>query len=206
VSEPRQVVPGIWHWTARHEGIGLDVSSYYVEPARAVIDPMVPGTGLGWFSGREVERALLTNRHHYRHSDRFAAELGCSVHCPRPGLHEFEGTDRRVEGFGFGDEVAPGVTAHEVGAICPDESALHIRTASGALACADGVIRMGDGPLAFVPDDLLGDDPGAVKAGLRDAYGRLADLEFDALLLAHGAPVATNAESALRDFAGWTEG
>ena len=80
----------------------------------------------------------------------------------------------------------------EVGAICPDECALHIAAGPGVLACADGVVRWREGdPLGFVPDGLLGDDPEAVKDGLRAAYARIADeLDFDALLLAHGGPVA----------------
>ena len=37
-----EIIPGVWHWTAFHEGIGSDVSSYYVERAAALIDPMLP--------------------------------------------------------------------------------------------------------------------------------------------------------------------
>ena len=91
----------------------------------------------------------------------------------------------------------------EVGAICPDECALYIADAPGTLACADGVVRWREGdPLGFVPDDLLGDDPEGVKAGLRAAYARIADeLEFEALLLAHGGPMATGGRQALAAFA-----
>jgi hypothetical protein len=53
-----------------------------------------------------------------------------------------------------------------------------------------------------VPDDLLGDDPEGVKAGLRAAYARIAEeLEFEALLLAHGGPMATGGRQALAAFA-----
>ena len=91
----------------------------------------------------------------------------------------------------------------EVGAICPDECALHIVAAPGTLACADGVVRWHEGdPLGFVPDDLLGDDPEDVKAGLRAAYARIAgELEFEALLLAHGGPIASGGREALATFA-----
>jgi hypothetical protein len=197
----REIAPGIWHWTALHEGIGLDVSSYYVEPAQALIDPMVPAEGLEWFADRRISRILLTNRHHYRHCDRFVEALGATVHCSLPGLHEFEGSGRNVEAFAFGDEVAPGITALEVGAICPDESALHIRLGSGALACADGVVRFGESGLGFVPDQFMGEDAETVKRGLRDAYARMLELEFDALLLAHGDPLVGGGKAALRDFA-----
>jgi hypothetical protein len=67
------------------------------------------------------------------------------------------------------------------------------------LSVADGVISY-DG-LRFVPDHYLGDDPEGVKRGLRDAYRRLCDLEFDALLVAHGDPIPKGARAQLREFA-----
>lgn len=199
----QELAPGIFHWSAFHEGIRKTVHSCYVPGARALIDPMEPAEGLDWFSGRETpERILLTNRHHYRHSARFVERFGCSVHCHSAGLHEFD-DGREVEGFEFGDELAPGITAHEVASICPEESALHIAAGPGALAVADGVVRWNDGdPLDFVPDGLLGDDADQVKEGLRSAYRRLAEeLDFDLLLMAHGDPVVGGGSDTLRAFA-----
>ena len=52
--------------------------------------------------------------------------------------------------------------------------------------------------LTFVPDSLM-DDPEKTRTGLRAAYRRLLDeLEFDHLLLAHGAPVLGTAKAELR--------
>ena len=45
------------------------------------------------------------------------------------------------------------------------------------------------------------DDPEQTKRGLRNAYYRLLELDFDALLLAHGRPLASGGKQALRDFA-----
>lgn len=193
----QEILPGVWHWTAFHEGIRQPVSSHYVEAAGTLIDPMVPEEGVEWFNDRErpPERVLLSNRHHYRHSDRF----GLPVLCVSEGLHEFEGTDRVVEGFDFGDEPAPGIRALDVGAICPDDTALLIAAGEGALLFADGLIRMGD-RLAFVPDFLMGDDPEAVKMGLRESLERLLDQPFDHLLFAHGEPLIGGAKPALRGF------
>jgi glyoxylase-like metal-dependent hydrolase (beta-lactamase superfamily II) len=87
----------------------------------------------------------------------------------------------------------------EVGAICPDESALFIRDAR-ALVIADGIIRYG-GEMRFVSDGLIGDDPDSIKAGLREAYSRLLDLDFDSLLFAHGEPLIGGGKEALRRFA-----
>ena len=118
----------------------------------------------------------------------------------RAGLHEFA-DDRPVEPFDVGDELPGGLVVHEVGAICPDEVALHI-TEHEALAVADGAVRWEPGgPLVFVPDSLL-DDPEETKERLRAAYRRLAELEFRHLLLAHGEPFVGDGRDVLAAFAG----
>ena len=199
MTEIAEIAPGVLHWSALHPGIRQTVHSYYVEDARVVLDPMVPEGVLETLGDRgPPERILLTNRHHYRQSDRLVDEFECPVLCPEPGLHEFEGGPE-VRGFDFGDQVAPGIEALEVGAICPDESALLIHDA-GALVIADGIMRYG-GEMRFVPDSLLGEDPEGVKAGLRAAYSRLLERDFDNLLFAHGDPLIGGGREALRRFA-----
>jgi hypothetical protein len=194
-----EIGPGVWHWTARRESIGAEVSSYYLESERVLIDPMIPPEGLEWFERHGApEHAVLSNRHHDRDAWRLREAFGCTVHCIRNGLHEL---DRRgpVEAFDFGDELPGGIVVHEVDAICPDETALHIPR-HRALACADGVVRWRSGEvLGFVPDWLM-DDPKETKDGLRRAYRGLLDLEFELLLLAHGEPVVGHATDALRAF------
>jgi hypothetical protein len=196
----RELAPGLWHWTARRTSIGMDVSSYYLAAERVLIDPMVPPAGLGWFEGESApEHVLLTCRHHDRDAWRLHEAFGCTVHCIRNGLHELEGRGP-VEPFDFGDELPGGVIAHEVDAISPDETALHV-PAHSALACADGVVEWpGRDGLAFVPDGLM-DDPEQTKAGLRAAFTRLAALDFELLLLTHGQPVVGGGSDALREFA-----
>jgi hypothetical protein len=44
------------------------------------------------------------------------------------------------------------------------------------------------------------DEPEQTKAALRAAYERLLELDFDALLLAHGDPVEHGGKDALREF------
>jgi hypothetical protein len=197
----REILPGIFHWTAFHEGIGFDVSSYFVEGSATLIDPMLPPEGLAWFAERRrPERIVLTCRHHYRHSERFVEEFGISVHCNEAGLHEFEGGPK-VEGFKPGDTLAPGIAAVEVNVLSPDETALHLDVAGGAVALADGLVNWGGSELGFVPDELMGDDPVGVKRGLRAALKRIAaEQEFSSLLLAHGDPIVGDAREALARF------
>lgn len=198
MTEIAEILPGVLHWSARHPKIRQLVHSYYVVDAAAAIDPMVPeGVAEELRRRGPPQRVLLTNRHHYRQSDRLADAFACPVLCPKPGLHEFEGGPE-VEGYAYGDEVAPRITAHEVGAICPDDAALHIRVGPGALAFADAVIRW-EGELAFVPDFLI-DDPQRTKRGIVDSLRRLRELEFDVLLFAHGEPLVGGAREALAEF------
>jgi hypothetical protein len=197
----QEIGSGLWHWTGRHEHIRTDVSSHYLVAERVLIDPMIPPEGLEWFEQHGApEHLLLSNRHHDRHAWRLYDAFGSTVHCIRNGLYELEGRGP-VEPFDFGDELPGGVLVHEVDAICPDETALYL-PAHRALACADGVVRSrASDRLAFV-DDYLMDDPEQTKQGLRAAYRRLLELDFDVLLLAHGAPVVGGAKEALREFVG----
>jgi glyoxylase-like metal-dependent hydrolase (beta-lactamase superfamily II) len=193
----REIAPGVWHWTARHQHIGSDVSSYYLERERIALDPMIPAEGIEWFEEHgPPEHILLTNRHHDRHSWELNERFGTTVHCISNGIYELEGRGP-VDPFEFDDELPGGVQVHEVGAICPDETALHIPS-HHALACADGVIHYGQ-ELGFVPEHYM-DDPEGTKQGLRNAYARLLGLDFDILLVAHGTPWVGGAKEALRRF------
>lgn len=195
----REIATGLWHWTAPHPRIRIEVSSYYLAAERVLIDPLIPAEGLAWFEAHGTpEHVLMTNRHHDRDAWRLREAFGCAVHCIRNGLHELEGRGPAVP-FDFGDELPGGAIAHEVDAICPDETALHVPS-HRALACADGVVRWpGKSGLAFVPDEYM-DEPERTKAGLLAAYRRLLELDFDLLLLAHGEPAVGGAKEALRRF------
>src|SRR3954466_6159331 len=200
-----EIADGLFHWAAHYDRIGQDVHSHFHAPSGTLFDPMEPAEGLGWFerTGRIPRRILMSNRHHWRHIPRYVEAFGIPVLCHEAGLHEFA-DGREVEGFAFGDELAPGVRAHAVGVLTPEETAVHLEAGgTGALAFADAVVRGRSGELAFVSDRLLGDDPEAIKAGLRSAFARLAaELTFDALLMAHGEPQSRDGRSALAAFAG----
>ena len=189
----QEIAPGLLDWTAFRDTIGETVHSHYVAEPGVLIDPMPPD---GELPG-EPRLVVLTNRHHLRH----ATDYDCPIRCHEAGLHEFEGSDVAVEAFAFGDELAPGVRALEVAVLCPEETALHIAAGDGFLAFADAIVRDEDGDLAFVSDYLLGDDPEAVRTGLREAFARLLETEeFDGLLLAHGDPTPSGGRAELERF------
>lgn len=187
-----EILPGLWHWTAKHPRIGIEVSSHWLDDGGVAFDPLLPEDGLEWFRARPQApcAVLLSNRHHYRHAGAIADAFGCPVLAARPGMHEFE-AEQGVTPFDFGDELPGGVRAIEVGSICPDDTALYL-PAHRAVLFADGFVdgtphgeRTG---LGFVADALM-DDPAQTKAGLLEAARRiLAEVDFDHVLLAHGPP------------------
>jgi len=185
----KEILPGIFHWTQAHPKIKIEVSSYYLEPERVLIDPLIPVEGLDWFRASPPDNIVLTMRHHYRHCAEFAARFGSEIWCVEQGLHEFTNGEA-VRGFSFGATLPGSLVSIEIGHLCPDEGCLHLDRHGGCIFVGDGCIRRADGPLQFVPDQMLGDDPAAVKSGLRNAYARLLeDYSFAHLLLAHGLPI-----------------
>jgi hypothetical protein len=189
-----EILPGVLHWKTRHPEIGLDVSSYLLTESGIAIDPLLPeGQGADWL-GHDVRHVVVTICLHTRST----TDFGVPVRAPREGLHRWEGRDIDVAPFDDGDEVAPGVRALKVGAIAPDDYALHIDAGPGILAFGDAIIRYGE--IQFVPDHLIGDDPEGVKRQTIDVLQRLLDEPFDALLFAHGDPLPGGGKAALRDF------
>jgi hypothetical protein len=189
-----EVIPGILHWQARHPNIGVDVSSYLLTDTATVLDPILP-EGEGPESlGHPVERVILTVRHHTRS----AAQFGVPILVHRSGLHEFDESGLDVHGYESGEELAPGIAVLPFGRICPDDAVLKIDTGPGVLAFGDGLIYYGE--LGHPPDQYIGDDPEAVKADIVDGLVPLLDEEFDALLFAHGTPVASGGKQLLREF------
>jgi len=54
--EPREIRPGVLHWTAAHPKIRIEVSSYWLADAKVLLDPLLPTGGLAWLC--EVYRRL----------------------------------------------------------------------------------------------------------------------------------------------------
>jgi hypothetical protein len=204
MTTPKEIADGLFHWTAVHPAIHIRVSSYYLVPERVLLDPLLPSPGgLEWLRKHgPPEHIVLTNRLHSRHSAKLVAELGCTVYCNRAGIEHIP-RELAARPFVGGDELPGGLRAVQIGGICPDESALLLPRVRAA-AVADGVIREGDGPLSFVADEIMVDDvkdAARVKRELRAAYRKLAEHDFDHLLLAHGLPWLESGREALRVFA-----
>jgi hypothetical protein len=90
----------------------------------------------------------------------------------------------------------------ELGSICAEETTLLLDVADNCvLSFGDGLTREEDGSLVFMRDELLGDKPQSVRAGLHRNLRRILDEEdFDALLFAHSEPVLRGGWALLSDF------
>lgn len=195
-----EIVPGILHWTAHRETIDQTVHSHLHVRSGAVFDPLFPpGAGPDALAQAALPSVvLLSNRHHLRDAPRVAEAFGCDIRVHETGLHEFDG---EVGSFAYGEEVVDGVTALELGVLTPEDTVFHLEAGDGALLFADGLLHA-DGKLGLMPDDLLGDDPDAVRGGLLRRLAEIAERDdFDTLLFAHGAPIPNGGRDVLRAFA-----
>lgn len=197
-----EILPGLWHWTTPNPSIhGHLVSSYWLDDAGVLIDPLVPEhAGIAWFEARPTPpRAIvLCNRHHYRDSGRIREHFGCTVHVPNAGLHAF-GDDRPATGYEPGDALPGGLAAFVIDSLSPDENGLLLSSA-GAMFVGDTIVRSATNPqsiIGWVPDAFM-DDPAQTKEGLLQAFNRaLAYHDFEHLLLAHGLPLIGNGRAEL---------
>jgi len=197
-----EILPGVFHWTTFHGGIGDWVHSYLITATdpQILIDPRAPKEGLKIIARVGRPRViLLTNRLHYRHSGRFARAFGAKIFAHRAGRHAFGPRRHKVHLFEHGIQLPGGVLALKVGAICPEETAFYFKLHGGIISLADALIRVRN-RLQFVPDELMGEDPERVKRGLGQALGQLLSLPFNHILLAHGDPILRKGKKELRNF------
>jgi hypothetical protein len=192
-----EIIEGVFHWKATHPNTESAAGCHFVPGSRTAIDPLLPHEGIEWFEQYGVERVVLSTRHHLRHAPEIAERFNCSILCHESGLHEFE-DGPAVEGFAFGDRLATDVVALEMDSISPDDTVLRIEQGGGALLFADSVVNRGS--LGFVSDELIGDDPEAVKARIRERCTALLDERFEHLLFAHGDPLVGGGRPALQAF------
>jgi glyoxylase-like metal-dependent hydrolase (beta-lactamase superfamily II) len=192
-----EIVEGVFHWKAVHPNTHSEAGCHFVADSGTAIDPLLPDEGIEWFDGRGVERIVLSTRHHLRHAPEIAERFDCPILCHESGLGEFE-DGPAVEGFAFGERLAGDVVALEMNSISPDDTVLRIEQSGGALLFADSVVNRGS--LGFVSDELIGDDPEAVKAKVRERCRALLDERFEHLLFAHGDPLVGGGRPALQAF------
>lgn len=195
-----EISPGLAQWSAFHPGIERLVYSHFELGSGTLIDPMEPDEGLEAVAELATPTTIvLTNRHHYRDSDRYVERFGCPVLCHEAGLDHFAG-ERQVRGFRFDEQLTKDIRALELASICAEETTFLLDAEECALCFGDGLTRDENGALAFMPDALLGEDPERVRAGLSRNLKRMFEEDFNGLLFAHAEPVLDGGRALLGDF------
>jgi hypothetical protein len=198
----KEILPGVYHWSTYHPGIGAVVHSYLIAATdcTVILDPRVPHEALNIL--KPLARPchiLLTNRLHYRHSGRFARAFQAKIWAHQAGRKAFGPKRHRVHLFQHGAHLPGNIQALKIGSLCPEETAFFIPLHGGIVSIGDAVIREGNN-LGFVPDFLMGEDPETVKRGMIQALRRLLRYNFDHLLFAHGKPWIGGGKKTLRKF------
>jgi glyoxylase-like metal-dependent hydrolase (beta-lactamase superfamily II) len=190
----REILPGMltWPWfSARH---GYDFNGWLVRhpDGNLCIDPVeMPDEVLEELASEGVARVLLTNRNHFRSSMRVRERTGAriAVHAADAAFVRKNETEVDHE-LRPGERVGPFVIVDAHGK-SPGEVALHWPERR-ILVVGDACVGKPPGECALLPDKVLDD-----KAALIQSLRKLAQLEFDALLMGDGAPILEGGRAAL---------
>jgi len=197
MSEPQEiadraeiVVPGLWHWRISNSAIGGAISSSHavaagdgcvlVDPVR--LEPMTLPPPLA---------IVLTATTHQRSSWRYRDELGIEVWLPEDARAGDEEPDLR---YAEGDVLPGGLLAFRTPGPEQAHYSFLLEREPGVLFCSDLLLNDGDRHLAFVPPEFH-EDPDETRRSVE----KLLDLPFAILCLDHGAPIADDPKSAIRD-------
>jgi glyoxylase-like metal-dependent hydrolase (beta-lactamase superfamily II) len=192
----RELLPGVLTWPWFSARFGYDFHGFLVRhpDGNLAIDPVEPtDEDLAELAREGVARILLTNRNHYRAAARVREHTGARV-----AVHSADAAFVRDKGVPVddalvpGDRVGPFVIVAATGK-SPGEVALHWPERR-LLLVGDACVGNPAGSLSLLPDAVMDAPP-----ELRRTLTRIAaDVDFDTLLLADGAPILTGARAALQ--------
>lgn len=195
-SSVEEVVPNVWHWRVRDERIGggwgcshavvLGAGGVLIDPHRLDDEPFAR---LG-----PITAIVLTTSSHQRAAWSLRRELGVPVYLPAAAREVDEEPDER---YAEGDALPAGLQAVFTPGAGTTQHSLLLRRDAGVLFTPDLFVRVPKGPLEWVPFEYMHDPEEAKRSA-----ARLLELEFDALCMAHGAPVASGARETLRALVG----
>jgi hypothetical protein len=186
-----EVVPGVWHWRVHDDRIDFLSAAHALAAADGVvlIDPLPLAVealaGLG-----AMHAIVLTSGSHQRSAWRFRRELGVPVHAPALSRTLEEEPDIR---YGDGDLLPGGLRAVFTPGAGTTQHTL-LRETAPAVAFVSDLFARGPGePLVLVPARYMHD-----PAEARRSAGKLLELPFSILCVAHGVPVVDDPKAAIR--------
>jgi len=190
----REILEGIFTWPWFSQRNGYDFNGYLVRLAggNLCVDPVeMTAEVLDEIERVGVQRIVLTNRNHFRASMKVKERTGAPI-----AIHPADAAFAREKGTRIDEELRAGQRVGPLEVVpaagkSPGEVALHWPERR-ILFVGDACVGKPPGACALLPDAVIDDKPRLV-ASLR----ALAALEFDALLLADGAPILTGGRAAL---------
>jgi len=198
-----EFLPGVFTWPQFSERHGYDFNGWLVRDAagNVCIDPVEPTDAVLADLVREgVARILITNRNHFRAAARVkeATAARIAAHPADSGFIRKNGVPVD-DALWAGQHVGPFTVVAAPGK-SPGEIALYWAERR-ILVVGDACVGKPPGALALLPEKVIDDLP-----TLRHSLRRLARLDFEALLLGDGAPLATGGRQALSALVGGFEG
>jgi glyoxylase-like metal-dependent hydrolase (beta-lactamase superfamily II) len=189
-----QIVPDVFTWTWFSERHGYDFNGHLIRSpgGNLCVDPAEMSDAiLDELDAVGVRRILLTNRNHFRAAAKLAERTNARVaaHPADAGFIADNGVTVD-DSLTVGQTVGP-FTVVDAHGKSPGEVALHW-AARKILLVGDACVGNPPGACALLPEKVM-DDPAALRASLR----RLAELDFDTLLVGDGASIVGGAKAAL---------
>ncbi|MFL5309844.1 MAG: hypothetical protein ACJ79H_05250 [Myxococcales bacterium] len=190
----REILPGVLTWPWFSERQGYDFNGYLLRlpGGNLCVDPVeMPREVLEEIAEGGVQRIVLTNRNHFRASMKVKERTGAPI-----AIHPADAAFARAKGTAVDEELRPGQRLGPVEVVAapgksPGELALYWPERR-ALLVGDACVGKPPGSCGLLPDAVIEDKP-----RLLDSLRTLAQLDFDALLLADGAPIVSGGRAAL---------
>ncbi len=192
----KEIIPGIFTWPWFSERHGYDFNGWLLRDAAGnlCVDPVeMPDDVLEAIAREGASRIILTNRNHVRASAKVRARTGARV-----AIHPADADYARSQGAQIDEDLAHGQRLGSFVVIpatgkSPGEVALH-DPARRMLVVGDACVGKPPGGLALLPAKVIDDLP-----DLQRSLRRIAEeIDFDVLLPGDGAPILSNARTALR--------
>jgi hypothetical protein len=184
-TPPQELLPGVWHWSARTP-VGSDDACAFLREGRAVlVDPVTVGASAIDAFGA-LEAIVLTSAHHERAAFALRRLRGTHVYAPE-GARLTERPDHRYSG---GDLLPGGLTAFHAPGSDPAQYVLW---------------RARPVSVVYLSDVVLCDDAGTphLESSARASLVRvLDDVPFVAAFVAHGPPLLDRARARLAGLVG----
>ncbi|WP_447971576.1 hypothetical protein [Nitrospira sp. M1] len=191
----KQVLSRIWQWSWFSEEKQIDFNGYLLATGehRILVDPppLTPIEMTQLRQGEPIDYIIITNRDHEREAQMLKAELKCQLLVPESDVAEMSVQADKT--FKDGELLPGGIwVIHLADQKSPGESALYLEYGKGVLIVGDALIGKPAGSLSLLPTEKYA-DVGKAQEGLR----RLLKYSFDSVLVGDGAPILTNAKTAV---------